>query len=203
MNQIFTFFNRINSGVMLFKHKPEFTFFCDCVAKYLDAQEISIVDNNTLKLLLRNKVLFFGYKVQIKIHDKKLIYNFECSNIYKIFFTAILVGAFMFRGNIATYFFWAFLVMIFGIMLNTYITKNFINKKIQQCINNCEPTFSTPLPNQNISISYQKICPACGCFINGFSQHCTDCGLNLSAGKTNNFGSVSNHKNMEFKYFLK
>ena len=203
MNQIVVFLNQINSGTMVFSHHPNVDNFFNKVVEFFGTERFEKLDEKKMQLFLHNNVLFFGYRVTIKIHEKKLKYSFENSGIFKILFTAVLAGAFMFRGNVGSYFFWAFVVFAIAVAVNSALTKKYIKKLLKKCIKNVENQLEPSIISQNTSLTYQRVCPACGCFYDGFSQCCKECGLNLDAGKIYNFGSVTNYKNWEFKYFDK
>ncbi|MCQ2973700.1 MAG: hypothetical protein MJ211_02680 [Bacteroidales bacterium] len=188
----------LSSGIIDFQQKGfKKKLFFDNLINLLSPLEHNI-SNNKFEATLKNNVLKFKYQINIEINDK-IEYKFNNTNLLIILFTILLIGMFLFKGNIGNYIFWGFIIFWIIYFINFTITKNFIVTSIEKILS----SFSSPTPlNSNISISKQLLCPACGKLLSGFEDICPECGLHFSNNQNFNSTSISNFKDMKVKYFL-
>ncbi len=179
---------------------PQYGFdediFLHSVNKNLNPLNFTFQDG-IYRATLRNSFFRYKYEFEVKLQDKAS-YHFSITNFAIALFTTVLVGAFLFRGHISTYFFWSVVAFFVIYGANFFAVKNFLVSSLQNALTVTEPEL--PSPHSNISITRQSVCPACGQVLWGFENECPECGLNLTTGKAQPRQSVSNFKDYKICY---
>lgn len=156
-------------------------------------------DSGVYRATLRNSFFRYHYDVTIEVGETKAEFKFSNINFVIILFTALLVGMFMFKGQLSSYFFWGFVMFFVVYGANFYAVRNYLSSVLEDVLYQPEQEEVAPLPT-NVSISNQSVCPACGMILTGFENICPDCGINLINGKYQPRESVSNLRDWQWRW---
>ena len=156
-------------------------------------------DDHVYRATIRNSFFRYHYNITIELQERKAVFKFTNTNFLIILFTALLVGMFLFKGHLSSYFFWG-CVSFFAIYgANFYAVRNYLTSTLHSVLD--KPVSENVAPvSTNISISNQSVCPACGMFLTGFENQCPDCGINLTSGKSQPRESVSNLRGWQWRW---
>lgn len=148
---------------------------------------------------LRNSFFRYHYDVTIKLDDNNAVFTFSNINFVIILFTALLVGMFLFKGHLSTYFFWGCVSFFVIYGANFYAVRNYLTSTLHSVLDMPVPK-KVAAVDTNVSITQQSVCPACGMILTGFENLCPDCGINLTNGKSQPRESVSNLRGWQWRW---
>ena len=148
---------------------------------------------------LRNSFFRYQYDVTIKLDDNNAVFTFSNINFVIILFTALLVGMFLFKGHLSTYFFWGCVSFFVIYGANFYAVRNYLTSTLHSVLDMPVPK-KVAAVDTNVSITQQSVCPACGMILTGFENLCPDCGINLTNGKSQPRESVSNLRGWQWRW---
>lgn len=156
-------------------------------------------NNGVYTATLRNSFFRYHYDVTIKFEETNAVFTFSNINFVIILFTALLVGMFLFKGHLSTYFFWGCVSFFVIYGANFYAVRNYLTSTLRSVLD--RPVVENVADvATNVSITNQSVCPACGMILTGFESQCPDCGINLTGGKSQPRESVSNLRGWQWRW---
>lgn len=157
------------------------------------------IKENRLKLTYSNNIFHIGHQENYNLNGDILKVNFEIINLTKVLSVCILVGLFMYRGNISQYILYATITSVITAAITLIKIRSGIIKKLK----NIEPETTTDKTNapDNMSDTCATRCPACEAMINPFTGKCSDCGLSLTdKSQTSSTKYCSKNGNVTISY---
>lgn len=170
------------------------------ISSLIQARKVEQSGSQSIRLMLRHRIAYVGYSVDISIRHRKISYSIDYGNVITAVVVAAFAGLLLFRGNLDTYIFWA--VVISGLMLwlNCVLAHGRVRSAIEGSLPKADTGRHQPI-NAGIScsITHQARCSACGCVLSGFGSACPSCGIKIGHPSE----SATRLPGWRFKYFYR
>lgn len=193
-------FFRPSTGKIISPLAVDTSDFADKVGSALEAGNIRLWPEGRISMAVRGKILPIGYNVVFQLRHRRIRYSFGTENIFLALIVAVFGGMLLYKGRLDTYIFWALALS----SVTYWISNVLIHGRISAAIKSVLP--SPDIQDDNLrrqdtrcSITYQRICPACGKSLSDFGTACPECGITLRSSRE----SSSRLPGVQLKYFYK